>query len=94
MRFREKLLILFVAVVLSGLGFYLVSSPFVDLHMLAKKSHNETVGSYLVENDDDACRIRAIVDSSLQVSWLDFIAAILDLCASPAQVCESIVRNG
>jgi hypothetical protein len=46
MKFREKLLILFVAVILSILGFYLISSSFVDLHMLAKEAETETVESY------------------------------------------------
>jgi hypothetical protein len=50
MRFREKLLILFFAVILSFLGFYLISSSFVDLHMLAKEADNETAESYLAKS--------------------------------------------
>lgn len=38
MKFREKLLILFAAVILSALGFFLISSSFAELHTLAKKA--------------------------------------------------------
>ena len=38
MRFREKLLILFVAIVLSVLGFVLISSSFAELHILAREA--------------------------------------------------------
>ena len=51
MRFREKLLILFVAVILSGVGFYLISSPFVGLHTAAKEADIESVESYLAKHD-------------------------------------------
>ena len=54
MRFREKLLILLVAVILSSLGFYLISSPFVSLHMSAKEADTETVESYLAKYDADS----------------------------------------
>ncbi len=50
MRFREKLLILFVAVILSVLGFYLISTSFIDLHMLAKEADAETVESNLAKS--------------------------------------------
>ena len=53
MRFREKLIILFVAVVLSSLGFYLISSPFVGLHVSVKEADAEKVESYLAKYDVD-----------------------------------------
>jgi hypothetical protein len=48
MRFREKLLIVFVAVILSVLGFYLISSSFVDLYVLANEADTEMVSIPLV----------------------------------------------
>ena len=63
MRFREKLLILFVAVVLSSLGIYLISSPFVALHMSAKETDTETIESFLAKYD---------VDDSLQITCFNF----------------------
>lgn len=51
MKFREKLLILFVAVILSSVGFYLISSPFVGLHMAAKQARTETVERHLAKYD-------------------------------------------
>lgn len=51
MRFREKLLIVFVAVILSVLGFYLISSSFVDLYVLANEADTETGESYLAKHD-------------------------------------------
>lgn len=66
MRFREKLLILLVAVIVSALGFYLISSPFVGLHTMVKKTGNENIERYLSECDDDANQTRHITDRAFQ----------------------------
>jgi len=83
MRFREKLLILFVAVVLSGLGFYLISSPFVGLHMSARKTDNGTVESYLAQYDDDASRMGSMIDRSLQITYFNFYSNHSRVFCSP-----------
>jgi hypothetical protein len=48
MKFIEKLLILLVAVIVSALGFHLISSPFVGLHTMAKETDNEKIENFLV----------------------------------------------
>jgi hypothetical protein len=53
MRFKWKLLIVFVAVILSALGFYLISSPFISLHMSTKKDDTEITESYFAVYDVD-----------------------------------------
>jgi len=53
MRFREKLLIFVAAVIMSVLGFYLISSPFVSLYTLAKETGNENIENSLSECDGD-----------------------------------------
>lgn len=83
MRFREKLFVLFVAVILSGLGFYLISSPFADLHTLAKEADSKTVESHLARYDGDASRIRTIVDSPLQITSLKFCSSYLRFLCAP-----------
>jgi hypothetical protein len=75
MRFREKLLILLVAVVLSSLGFYLISSPFVGLHMSAKEAETERGESYLAKYD---------ADSYLQISWFHFCSNHSGVLCTPA----------
>jgi hypothetical protein len=83
MRFSEKLLILFVAVVLSGLGFYLISSPFVGLHMSARKTDTETVKSYLAKYDDDASLMGSVIDRSLQITCFNFCSNHSRVFCSP-----------
>lgn len=46
-----KLLIFFVAVILSCFGFYLISSPFVCLHMSVKEADTEMSDSYPAKYD-------------------------------------------
>ena len=53
MKFREKILILFVAVILSILGFVLISSSFAELHALAKKAGIDRPGHFLSEGVGD-----------------------------------------
>jgi hypothetical protein len=53
LRFREKLLILFLAVVLSFLGFYLISSPFAEFLALANETDTATTDSFLARYDRD-----------------------------------------
>ena len=72
MRFREKLLILFIAFILSGLGFYLISSPFVDLHVSAKIADADSMESYRVKNGDDASLIHNPLDSSLKITRFNY----------------------
>jgi len=71
MRFREKLLIFFVAVILSVLGFYLISSSFVSLHKMAREADIKTVESYLAKYDD-ASRMETIITCSLQITRINF----------------------
>jgi hypothetical protein len=75
MKFREKLLILFVAVILSSVGFYLISSPFVGLHAAAKEAQTETEKSYLAKYD---------LDSSLRISYFDFYSNHSGVLCTPA----------
>jgi hypothetical protein len=75
MKFREKLIILFVAVVLSSLGFYLMSSPFVGLHMSAKESDTKKVESYLAEYE---------LMMSMQITCVNSLGGNAYLCASGA----------
>lgn len=70
MRFRVKLIISVAAVVLSVLGFYLISSPFAGLYMLAKETDNESIERYLSECDADANPIRQITDKAFQIIHL------------------------
>ncbi len=71
MRFKEKLLILFFAVILSLVGFYLISTSFAELHTLAKKAEQQELDGHLVEWTGDASRTRTSIDSSPQLSCLD-----------------------
>jgi hypothetical protein len=83
MRFREKLLILFAAVILSGLGFYLISSPFADLHTLARESGIKTDECRLAAYDSDAFRNRTGVHDTQKIASLDSCRDFLiSLCAS------------
>ncbi len=75
MKFREKLLILIVAVILSSVGFYLVSSPFVGLHTAAKEAQTETVESCLAKYD---------ADSSLEISYFHFYSNHSGVLCAPA----------
>jgi hypothetical protein len=75
MKFREKLLILFVAVILSSVGFYLISSPFVGLHTASKEGKTETVENYLAKCD---------ADSSLQSSCFRFYNNHSGVLCTPA----------
>jgi len=54
MKFKEKLLILSVAVVLSLLGFNLIASSSVCLLKIAKEAGYETIESYFANCDADA----------------------------------------
>ena len=51
MRFREKVLILFLAVSVSIFGFNLIATPSVCLLKVAKESGYEPIQSYLVKYD-------------------------------------------
>jgi hypothetical protein len=51
MKFKEKLLILFVAVFVSVLGFNLIASPFAELLMVAREAGNETFESHLAKGE-------------------------------------------
>ena len=58
MRFREKLLILFVAIILSILGFVLISSSFVEIYTFAKEPGIERLEhSYSEEIGDKSLKI-------------------------------------
>lgn len=57
MRFKEKLVILFIAVILSLLGFNLIASSSVCLLKIAKEAGYEEIDSYLTRCDSDAYRI-------------------------------------
>ena len=70
MRFREKLLIFVAAVFVSVLGFYLISSPFVGLYMLAKDTDSESIERYLSECDADANQNRQITNKTFQIIHL------------------------
>lgn len=83
MRFREKLLILFAAVILSGLGFYLISSPFADLHTLARESGSKAVESCLAAYDSDVFQIRTGVHDSQKIACLDSCRGLLILLRAP-----------
>lgn len=67
MRLKEKILVFFLAVILSCLGFYLISSPFVALHLSAKEARTETAGSYLAEYHKNISCARDFKDSSLKL---------------------------
>ncbi|MFC2169531.1 hypothetical protein ACFLRM_03045 [Acidobacteriota bacterium] len=71
MRFIEKLLIFFVALILSVLGFSLISSSFIDLHMLAMEADNKAFESYPAKFADNASRIRNTIDNSSQIISLN-----------------------
>ncbi|UCE42148.1 MAG: hypothetical protein JSV17_04025 [Candidatus Aminicenantes bacterium] len=64
MRFREKLLILFVAVILSFLGFYLISSSFAELHTLARERDTDQSESYLAECDVNKSLLNSYLSKS------------------------------
>jgi len=51
MRFREKFLILFIAVVVTILGFNLISSDAVHMLQESNAASHEYIDSYLVELD-------------------------------------------
>ena len=68
MRFREKLLILLAAVIVSVLGFYLISSPFVGLHTMTKEIDNEKIENFLAECDDDTYQAHLAIDKPFQFS--------------------------
>jgi len=51
MKFREELLILFIAVVVTLLGFNLIASDAVHLLQEANAAGHECIDSYLVELD-------------------------------------------
>jgi hypothetical protein len=65
MRFREKLLILFLAVVLSFLGFYLISSPFAEFLAMADKTANATAVSFQAKYEGDKSMQITCFDSYL-----------------------------
>lgn len=68
MRFRVKLFIFAAAVVVSVLGFYLISSPFVGLYTLTRDTGTESIEHYLSECDGDVGQIRQIIDKPLQIT--------------------------
>jgi len=70
MKFREKLLVLFVAFVVSVLGFNLIASSSVFLLKVAKEAGYETIESYLSKCDADAYRTQHINDRILQLALL------------------------
>lgn len=70
MRFRVKLIIFGAAVVVSVLGFYLISSPFVGLYTLTKDTGHESIDHSLSECDGDAGQIPQITDKPLQMTYL------------------------
>lgn len=83
MRFREKLLILIVAITLSVLGFNLISSSFVDLLRLAQKADIETVESYPAKCDGDVSRIRNTIDNCSQITSLNSFHGNSELLCAP-----------
>jgi hypothetical protein len=64
MRFKEKLLILLVAVILTVWGFNLISSPFADLLILAKQAGYERIDCYFAACGDDVFQTRPIIDKA------------------------------
>lgn len=70
MRFREKLLIFLVAVIVSVLGFNLISLPFAGLHAIAKNAGNEMTERNLSECDDDADQTHHKVNKRFQITHL------------------------
>ncbi|NIM90210.1 MAG: hypothetical protein GTO17_04600 [Candidatus Aminicenantes bacterium] len=71
MKFREKLLILFVAFVLSLLGFNLIASSSVFLLKVAKEAGYGTIESYLSKCDADAYRTQHSSHRISQLALLD-----------------------
>jgi len=71
MKFREKLLVLFIAVVVSVLGFNLIASSTVFLLKVAKEAGYETMESYLSKCDADAYRTPHLKDRISQLALLD-----------------------
>lgn len=69
--FKKKLLILFIAVVLSLLGFNLITSPSVCLLKIAKEAGYDTIESYRVNCDADTYRARYIEDKASQFNCLN-----------------------
>jgi hypothetical protein len=62
MRFKEKLLILFIAVIISLLGFNLIASSSVCLLKVAKEAGYEEINSHLTRYDSDAHRTMHLDD--------------------------------
>ncbi len=72
MKFKGKLLVLFVAVVVSLLGFNLIASSSVCLLKIAKEAGYEAIESYRVNCDADTYRIRYIEDKASQFNCPGF----------------------
>ncbi len=70
MRFRVKSLIFLAAVVVSVLGFCLISSPFVDLYTIVKKTGNENIENSLSECDGDTNQTHQISGKTFQITHL------------------------
>jgi hypothetical protein len=64
MKFKEKILILFIAVVVSVLGFNLIASSSVCLLKVAKEAGNESIESYLTKCDDKASQFARLSPDS------------------------------
>ena len=68
MKFKEKLLVLFAAFVVSVFGFNLIASSSVFLLKVAKEAGYETIECYLSKCDADVHRTHHINDRILQVA--------------------------
>ena len=70
MTLKGKLLILFIAVVVTLWGFNLIASSFLCLLETAEKTDSETLESYLVKSDGDASR-RSLQSMSFNIFAFD-----------------------
>lgn len=68
MRFREKVLILFLAVSMSIFGFNLIATPSVCLLKVARESGYEPIQSYLAKCDANVDHSEHIAQKASQLS--------------------------
>lgn len=68
MKFKEKLLVLFAAFIVSVLGFNLIASSSVFLLKIAKEAGYETIESYRSKCDADAYRTHHSNDRILRLA--------------------------
>jgi hypothetical protein len=66
MRFREKVLVFFVAICVSVLGFNLIASSSVDLLKTARAAGYEHIQSYLAKCNSDANQSKYITQKASQ----------------------------